>query len=200
VAETPPLLDAETFAARSNGRVAASDPRVAPLLAGASAAIRRYCGWHIAPELVETDVILDSDGGDLLVLPTFKLREVISLELKRKSYTPPESPWESFSEEDDYDWSANGEIYMRSRKLPNRFRSVRISMRHGYDLDAIADLQQVIQQVVTNALASPSGATSESAGAMSVTWSQTAPGVSGGMSLLERDLAVVNLYRLPGRA
>ena len=80
---------------------------------------------------------------------------------------------------------------------PARFRAVQAKIQHGYDLDAVADLKAVVQQVVGNAISSPLGATREQAGAVSVSWATTAPGVSGGISLLERDYAIVDQYRLP---
>ena len=74
---------------------------------------------------------------------------------------------------------------------------MQIKVQHGFDLDAVADLKQVVQQVVGNAISSPLGATREQAGAVSVSWATTAPGVSGGLSLLERDLMILDRYKLP---
>ena len=70
-----PLLSADQFAAATGGQVAASDARLGPLLDAASAAVRRYCGWHIGPVAEET-LVLDGPGGDLLVLPTLRLEAV----------------------------------------------------------------------------------------------------------------------------
>jgi hypothetical protein len=42
------------------------------------------------------------------------------------------------------------------------------------------------------------GATREQAGIYAASWATTAPGVSGGMSLLARDTAVLDTYRLAG--
>lgn len=179
-----PLLTPVEFAAATNGKIREDDPRVAPLLAGASQAIRRYCGWHIGP-VVSEPLTLDGPGGDVLVLPTLRLVNVESLTVLGESV-----------EVADLEWSANGEV--RRACWPTRWRSVVIGISHGFD--DYADVKQVLQQVVGNAISSPLGATSEQAGQLAVSWSTTAPGVSGGLSLLDRDLAVLNMYRLPGGA
>src|SRR5699024_5956494 len=155
--------------------------------------IRRYCRWHVAPEVEVTEQVLDGPGGHLLVLPTLRLTKVSALAVRTHE------GWNDWDAEalEALEWSANGEVYRR-RRWPRRFRSVRMSYTHGFE-DA-PDLVQIIQQVVAHALASPMGATREQAGALAVTWATTAPGVSGGLSLLERDMAVLDTYRLPEEA
>lgn len=65
-------------AAYSQGRLAEADSRTALLLAGALAAARAYCGWHVIPEVEET-VTVDGPGAPLLVLPTLRLVELVEL-------------------------------------------------------------------------------------------------------------------------
>jgi hypothetical protein len=48
-------------------------------LAAAEAAVRAYCGWHIAPAVIE-DVVLDGSGTRSLFLRTLRLRDVIAAE------------------------------------------------------------------------------------------------------------------------
>lgn len=65
-------------AAFTNGRLSADDPNVVTLLAGAVELARRYCGWHVTP--VRTDELkLDGPGSPLLVLPTLRLLDLVSL-------------------------------------------------------------------------------------------------------------------------
>ena len=181
-----PLLTAEEFSAGTGGQIAANDPRVGPLLKGASAAIRRYCRWHVAPVITET-MTLDGPGGSLLRLPTLHLVEITSLTERGTAL-----------DVDDLEWSHRGMVRRRNGCWTDRFRGIVAVVEHGFD-DA-DDIKQIVQQVVANAIASPLGATSESAGALSVSWSTTAPGVSGGLSLLERDLATLSMYRLEAGA
>ncbi|MFB7798938.1 Gp19/Gp15/Gp42 family protein [Isoptericola sp. NPDC056134] len=177
-----PLLTAAEFSAGTGGKIAADDPRVQKLLDGATRAIRRYCGWHVAPVLTET-VKLDGPGGSLLRLPTLRLVDITVLK-------------EGGVDQDveSLEWSEKGMIRRRHGCWTDRFRGIEATIEHGFE-DA-DDVKQIIQQVVANAISSPLGATSEAAGALSVSWATTAPGVSGGLSLLERDLAVLELYRL----
>ena len=180
----PPILTAEQFSTGTNGLVPVNDPRLPLLLGGATSAIRRYCGWHVTPEAPET-FTLDGEGGQILSLPTLRLVDVFSVLECGRIVDPGE-----------YEWSTNGEL----RKLSGWtgvWRGITVICQHGFDAP---DLAQVVQQIVANALASPLGVTREQAGQVSVAWSSTAPGVSGGISLLERDLNVLNQYRLPRKA
>lgn len=179
---TAPLLTVEDFAAGTGGKVSTADPRVAPLIAGATAGIRRYCGWHIAPVITEA-VTLDGPGGRLLSFKTLRLVEILSLS-ERGEVLPVA----------DLEWSELGNVMRRRGRWTDRFRGITAEIRHGYE--SAPDVVQIIQQVVANACASPMGATREQAGQLSVAWATTAPGVSGGISLLERDFAVLDLYRI----
>ena len=187
--ELPLLLTPTEFSVGTGGQIKATDPRLIPLLAGASAAIRRYCGWHVAPA-IRDEYVLDYEGGPLVTLPTMRLLAVDAFSARNNDL-----------DVDKLKWSQNGEIALsspgRGMRLGEGFRAIRATIVHGFDLDMVADLKQIVQQVVGNAISSPLGATREQAGQVSIQWSTTAPGVSGGVSLLERDYAVLNQYRLP---
>lgn len=178
----PGLLSVSEFVLGTGGRIKATDPRVGVLIAGATAAVRRYCHWHVAP-VIEQTFTMDGPGGDLLVLPTLHMSAVSALTVSGTDV-----------DTSTLEWSENGEVRYPSG-WPCNFRSIQITVTHGFD--AADDLKQIIQQLVGNAIGSPLGATTESAGQVAVSWAQTAPGVSGGISLLARDLAVLDQYRLP---
>lgn len=183
--DPPALVTPEALSAATGGRISSADPRVPVLIDGATRAVRRYCGWHVAPEW-RTTLTLDAPGGWLLALPTLRLGDV-------HAFTFEDAPLALT----DVEWSHNGEVRKLNGPWGYGYRSITADVTHGYTL--AADLATVIAQVVVNALASPLGATREQAGSMSVQWATTAPGVSGGVSLLERDLALLNTYKLPGR-
>lgn len=46
--------------------------------AAALAAVRRYCGWHVAPEQSET-VVVDGPGSPLLMLPTLHIVDLTTV-------------------------------------------------------------------------------------------------------------------------
>lgn len=91
-----------------------------PSTVGAAAnQIRRTCGWHIAPELTET-LTVDHDGSTVLHLPSLKVSEVTSVRDVTGS-TPREiTGWR---------WSGAG---MVSGHFPRGFRSIEITLTHGY--------------------------------------------------------------------
>ena len=183
----PPFLTPEELSDAIKGTVPPSDPRIEPLIAGASRAVRRWCRWHITPVVQQTWTV-DTDGSRLISLPTMRLVEVTNVTVSGQVLDLTT----------DLEWSQLGELHrLGPVPWPVGYRRVTITGRHGYD-DA-PDVAQIITQVVANALASPLGATREQAGQTSITWAQTAPGVAGGMSLLERDLAVLATYRLGNR-
>ena len=176
----------------TGGKILSTDPRLPGLLAGAAAGIRRYCGWHIYPA-VEESLTLDGPGGDILPLPTMFLSAVDSVTEDGTVL----DVWDQGDETGDFEWSANGEVRRLGAWWTERFRGVVVEVTHGY-ASAPADIAQVVMQVCASALSSPMGATREQAIGFAATWAMTAPGVAGGMSLLGRDLAVLDLYRMPG--
>lgn len=180
----PPIVSAEGFSAWTKGQVPATDARVLPLLKGASAGIRRWCGWHVAPVLEET-LSGDGPGSSHIVLPTGRLLDVLTAS---NAGDPVDVA--------GLDWSRHGIVERRELCWSARLGSVEIRVRHGYDLAEVPDVAQIVKQVTANALASPMGATREQAGTVSISWATTAPGVSGGLSLLQRDLETLAPFRI----
>lgn len=178
----PPFVSPQELADYTQGKVDPTDARVVRLLVGASAAIRRRCGWHVFPSVTET-LRLDGPGGRELSLPTMNLTALGDV-LDRDVAV----------DATDLEWSRLGTVRRRSGWWSESYGALAVTMTHGYE--EVPDLAQVVSQVVAAALSSPMGATKEQAGSLAVTWATTAPGVAGGLSLLERDLAVVDAYRL----
>lgn len=87
----------------------------------ASEAVRAHCGWHIAPVVLE-DRVLDSDGGQVLHLPTLRLVEVVSVQ----DLTGP-------APVDLTGWRAStAGMLSRRPGWPEGFGAVRVVFRHGY--------------------------------------------------------------------
>lgn len=172
----------EELAGYSQGKLSASDPRLVEVLAGASNAIRRYCGWHVAP-VVEEEFVLDGPGGRVLALPTLRLVEVLAASDSGRAL-----------DAGTLEWSHDGTI---RGYWHDRFRGVRITARHGFE--SAPEIKQMVLAACSRALSSPSGATREQAGALSVSWATVAPGVSGGLALMGHELALLEGYRLEPR-
>lgn len=80
--------------------------------------IRERCGWHIAPEVTET-VTVDGSGGSVVVLPTLRLNDLVSITDDGTAVTDPE-------------WSRSGVVrrYCWTYKL----RGVVAEMTHGFEV------------------------------------------------------------------
>lgn len=171
----------------TKGLISPTDERSQLLLDGATQAIQRLAGWNIAPP---EDVTVTLDGGGTLYLPSLKVNAITSLTVRGK--TVPVT---------DLEWSRRtGNVrFIGGYGFPEVWGGIVITFNSGY-AEVPADLKNIVMQVSSVALSSPTGATREQAGQVSVAWATTAPGVSGGLSLLARDLAIVNSYRIPKEA
>lgn len=104
------------------GRLAADDPRVAQLLAEVLADVRAFCGWHVAPVLTSC-LTLDGPGSPLLVLPTLRMINLVSVT------------------EDDVAldvstlaWSSRGLVRKKSGGgWSGQFSSITVVFEHGVD-------------------------------------------------------------------
>ena len=94
----------------------------------------------------------------------------------------------------DYRWSADGSVKKTTGYWTDYYRDIDVVFTHGYN--DVADLKQIVLAAVARGLSSPTGATREQAGALSVSWATVAPGVSGGLALLQHELAILDTYRI----
>ncbi|MDK7904862.1 hypothetical protein [Winkia sp. UMB0889B] len=155
--------------------------------AAATAAIRRYCGWHIAPVKKET-IILDGRYRYGLALPTKKLVELISVEVSDGA-----GAWSDIT--DSVSWSDAGMLSRNGAPFPGRFRSVRVTFGHGYTLEEAADVVAVAVELGKRASAGASNIVRKQAGPFSVTFGSQ-NGVVGGLGLLEQEKAILESYRV----
>lgn len=188
VGDLPSLIDASTFNRMTGDRFAGMD--VSSALASVSAAIRGYCGWHIAPNVT---CYFETNGpGRTITVPTLALTDLIEVTEHGQEL-----------DADELEWLQSGLI----RKPPSlcwhhpgwhpKWRSVHVTYESGYDMDAVPDLAAIVSQVASNHLAAPAGVRSERAGNVEVSYNTTGNGVSGGVTLLSRDMSMLGQYRLP---
>lgn len=148
------------------------------LAAGES--VRRDAGWLIAPAATET-VVLDGDGGRLLMLPTLHLHDV--LEVRDVSGDTPVvlTEWRK---------TRAGMIELTSGFWPRGFEVIEVDMVHGYDAcpeDLLPALAFRAQQAKVN----------RASGGVRLGSLSISPG--GADPEDERPDAVVARYRIPGR-
>lgn len=176
-------VTAQTLSTYTGGKIPPEDPRLDLLIRGAVQGIRRHCGWHISPERAET-LIRDGKGGNV--------QRVLSLNVV--SVQSVVDAGQSLVDRQDYTWSEAGLFKRRRGRWSSDYRDVTISLTHGYA--DVPDLVSVVHAVVSRALSSPMGATREQAGALSVSWATTSPGVSGGLALLAHEISIVDTYKV----
>ncbi|MGL3804716.1 hypothetical protein ACSYDW_01325 [Paeniglutamicibacter sp. R2-26] len=189
--ETPvtlPTMDLDSITPQTlrdftQGKIKETDPRSELLIAGAVASVRRHCGWHVSPAREES-FILDGRGGRIQRLPTLHIANVLKVT----------DGGQELTYRTDYRWSEMGLLERMHGSWSPHFRDVEVTAVHG--IDDVPDIVTMILSVIARTMASPMGATREQAGAMSVTWANTSPGVAGGMVLLKSELAMLSSFRL----
>jgi hypothetical protein len=154
----------------------AGDP--ATIIAQAQGAIRRYCGWHIAPSVIET-ITLDGSGSRSLWLPSLHVTDIVSVTDEGTQVAA-----------DDYDWSQTGYIHRRYSCWTSRPRQIVVELIHGYD-NIPPELIGVAVSLASRRASSPGGYKRETAGPFSVEF--------GGREFLQEELAVLDQFKLPPR-
>ena len=151
-------------------------------LAAAEAAVRAYCGWHVAPVKAET-VTVWSAGDRSVLLPSLHVTEVASVMVDGEPV-------------EDYTWTSDG-ILRGVRKCG----TVEAVLTHGHDGDSTAGvlLSSIILATAVRAKSSPSGLMRAQVGQVSETYSQTATNQAGGVALLTSEKNLLAPYKLPSR-
>jgi len=177
VEELPPIISVAEFRVLCQG-LSSTVTQLEAVLSAVSAAIRDHCGWHVAPSL---ECAYTGHGdGELLMLPAMGVTSVDSLSVNGETVT-------------DYEWTAAGMVRLVSSTFPDSWRSVECAYTAGF---AASSIGQVAAQIASNVLVAAPGVASERAGNVSVTYNQTGAGITGGVSLLDRDKELLAPYKL----
>lgn len=177
----PSIITPSQFAAITGGRMSSTTEQVQAMLDAVSAAVRAYCGWHIAPEL-ECEWTGEAPNG-YASLPVMGVEAIEAVTVNGE-----EIP------EGRYEWSASGELRLCGCICAQRWRSLTVRFIAGYE-DASA-IGAVVAQIAANAMAAAPGVREEHAGSVGISYNQTASGVSGGVALLDRDRLLLDPWRI----
>jgi hypothetical protein len=169
----PSLLSLDDFDAMGGAEFSATESAKKATLAAVSAAVRDFCGWHVAPKL-ECTVDIPADGD--AVLPF--------MAVDGSTYA------ESDARTVERYVSCGGVLMRRGMRM----RTVTVSA--GYD--DLSVLAQVCYQLAANHLVATAGLREEHVGTAGATYNQTDNGVSGGVRLLDSDRALLAPYRITG--
>lgn len=179
VDELPDLITVSDFNAATNDRYA-GDARIEPAIASASAAIRAYCGWHVAPVL-DCSITLDGEAGDIW-LPTNALASVTSATVGGEDVTVTGS-------------NRRGRVRLAHKTCG--LGNVAIDYVAGYDVAACPDLMGVVvQRVMASVAMTTYGVSQETAGGVSISYSGSALSDLGSAFLPDSVKAALSTYRL----
>lgn len=179
VDEMPDLITPEQFRNATGGRFD-GDARVVPAITAASAAIRNWCGWHVAPALA-CSVTVDGEPGDVW-LPTNALVSV-------------ESATVDGAEVEVTAHTRRGRVRLAHKTCG--LGNVTIGYVAGFDAEALPDLVSIVAQRVVDAISLTTyGVASESAGGVSVTYSASAIARAASAELPDDVKAALSTYRL----
>lgn len=111
-------------ASYTKGRLDADDPETQRLLDAATAACRKYAGWHVTPTTTET-ITVDGSGWSSLILPTQKIVSLTSITADGTAVDLSEVQQSS---------DAAGVLYRTGCKTwPRGYSNVSVSLEHGWD-------------------------------------------------------------------
>lgn len=179
VDELPDLITVSDFNAATNDRYA-GDARIEPAIAAASAAIRAYCGWHVAPVL-DCSITLDGEAGDIW-LPTNALASVTSAKVGGEDVTVTGS-------------NRRGRVRLAHKTCG--LGNVEVGYTAGYDVAACPDLMGVVvQRVMASVAMTTYGVSQETAGGVSISYSGSALSDLGSAFLPDSVKAALSTYRL----
>jgi hypothetical protein len=140
----------------------------------AQAAVRGYCGWHVAPVVTET-LTLDGHGDKRLLLPSLMVKEIFDVTVDGK-----------LMDLADLEWSADGMLKLKSGYFPNKYRSVVVTLEHGFEPEEVS---HIVQQIADRIILAPDAAAvfaRVSTGDRSMDYRATAGSI--GLLGLERDM------------
>ena len=177
VDELPPIVSAPEFMALNPG-LSSTTGQIMAVLDAVSASVRDWCGWHVAPNL-GCDFIGNGEG-QLLMLPCMGVSDVETVTV----YTEPITY---------YEWNGAGMIRLTSGKFPRGWRNVSVRYKAGFTTEAIG---AVVSQIAANMLVASPGVAEEHVGSAGITYNRTGDGITGGISLLERDRELLAPYKL----
>ncbi len=150
-------------------------------LRSAQAVVRRFCGWHIAPNITET-LHLDGHGGRGLELPTTHMTGLGAVSA------------DGVDVSGDVAWSHTGVLWLKRGLWPDLPGAVEVEFSHGFAPDEVPDVQAVIATLAKRAAATPGNVSSQSVNGASVSF-LAASGAPLSVPLLALEKETLAPYR-----
>lgn len=168
----------------TKGRLSATDPNTARLLASVLAAARRYCGWHVTPVRAAEAITVDGSASATLVLPTLRMTALTSV-----------TEDGSAVDMSTLAWSARGLVRKKSgARWSGKFRSIDVTMTHGFD-DA-PDWQAAVLAMVDRVSEEFSPSSSVASRLVVGPFEFPVPGVAQGSAFTQVERVIMDSYAL----
>lgn len=150
----------------------------------AQAAIRRECGWHVAPSVTHT-IRLDGTGGTTLLLPSKHVTAIDSLLLDGVEHVR------------DLRWSTAGSMVLTGGvSFPDLPGGVEVTLTDGWELDEVPDVQMIMLDIAARVMSAPGAVASQSTNGSSVTYRSGTDGGVPNVALFASERRALAPYRL----
>lgn len=193
--DMPEILTQEEFNSMTANKYAL-DSRVLSAIKSVTAAVRNYCGWHIAgPQKCELvlnvqNLHITRKYSDMIIQLPYRF--VSDVEKVIFNATKEDDTW--VGDEYDFDFTYNGKLTVYDAEVCSRKSKVVIIATVGLnDTDAIKGL---IANKVGHMLSGTFGVQSESAGGLSISYSSSFVNGAKPNSLMTDDKELLNSYKI----
>lgn len=146
-------------------------------LDAAQGAVRRFCGWHVAPVITET-IRLDGSGQRTLLVPSGRILEVTAATSDGRDVLS------------QVDVSGKGMLELRGGLWSSRLGGITLTLKHGYELEEVPDIAGVIATAAARGGGPGGQIVSQAVGPANVRYS------GNDIQLLQTELATLEPYRL----
>ncbi|WP_250243746.1 hypothetical protein [Bifidobacterium longum] len=153
-------------------------------MGAAQAAIRKHCGWHVAPSVTRT-IRLDGHGGDSLLLPSKHVTALSSLKLDGVEHVQDAR----FSE-------AGSLVLVNGATFPDLPGSVEATITDGWDLEDVPEVQMILLDIASRVMQVPGTVSSQSTNGSSVTYRSGSDGGVPNVALFDSEKRTLQPYRL----
>lgn len=172
----------------------AGDARIPKAIAAACMGIRNYCGWHVSPSqaclcserLLYGNGRIKRVGADFLIqLPATCVTGVTSVTIGGDAWT-------------DYACESNGLLRLFDVYKHGITRKTEIAVVYtaGISAGLMGSIKELIAGRVTRALTATNGVASESAGGVSISYTQNWTSGAGAGTLQSTDVETLEPYKL----
>lgn len=153
-------------------------------LNAANAAVRRACGWHVAPVITET-LVLDGRGGTRLLLPSLRVSAVTRVLNDGVDVTARVR------------FSRSAGVLTLGSGWSTDVGSIEVTLEHGHPIEDVPDVAALIVTLTKRAAAAGAAAVAQqSVGSASVRYAVGADGAPISLPLLASEKEILAPYTL----